>query len=194
MLRMNMAEAEKLIGGRFGFVATDANEVVRKLKLPGNSKILDVGTGMGYMAITLALNGYEVLTGEPSTDGSIYAKKDWVANAKKVNVDHLIKFQPLDARDMPFESDFFDAIFCLGTFHHIDKPARPNVLKEFIRVTKSKAVICFLEPNQQTIHEIREIDPSHPDAADPTDYLLDINGPFRKLEGVHFDAYVIQKQ
>ena len=36
------------------------------------------------MAITLALNGSSVLTGEPEFDESEYAKQDWLNNAKKV--------------------------------------------------------------------------------------------------------------
>jgi len=191
---MDIAEAVKVIGGKFDFAATDANEVIRELKLPKNSKILDVGTGMGYMAITLALNGYEVLTGEPATDGSIYAKKDWLANAKKVNVERLISFKPFDAAAMPFEDGFFDAIFCLGTFHHVDDLARPRVLKEFIRITKSDAIICFLEPNPQAIDMIRETDPAHPDAANPTKFLEGFDGFFWKFKGIRLDAYIIQKQ
>jgi hypothetical protein len=45
--------------------------------------ILDVGTGNGNFAIYLASQGFQVLTGEPSTDRSHYAGRDWALNAKK---------------------------------------------------------------------------------------------------------------
>lgn len=46
------------------------DDSIKKLKpfLDMDSKILDVGTGFGIMAIILALNGYDVLTGEPEED------------------------------------------------------------------------------------------------------------------------------
>ena len=39
--------------------------VISHLKLKKDSKILDIGTGQGIMAVSLAVNGYEVTTGEP---------------------------------------------------------------------------------------------------------------------------------
>ena len=40
---------------------------------------------------------------------------------------------------------------------------------------------------------IRESDPSHPDAADPSKYKQDPNLTFRKIEGSNFDAFIFQK-
>ena len=57
------------------------------------------------MAIILALNNYNVLTGEPKGDNTEYAKRDWLTNAKKVNVDHLITFVHFNAEDMSFENN-----------------------------------------------------------------------------------------
>ena len=98
---------------------------------------------MGSLAITLALNGYKVLTGEPGNDGSIYANQNWHENAKKVNVDHLIQFKAFDAEDIPYADSSFDAIFSLGTFHHIEEAKRIKVLQEFIRTTKFNANYLF---------------------------------------------------
>jgi len=193
IIGMNFTEAKEILGGVFSFSAEDINRVIQYLKLPKDAKILDIGTGFGNLAITLALNGYSVLTGEPKDDNSIYAKHHWLRNAEKVGVDHLIEFQAFDAKDMPFEDNTFDAIFCGGSLHHIDTEYRVNVLQKCFRASKAKALICFFEPNQNGIKIIKELDPSHPEAADPNEYTQGLNLESQKIEGNLFDAFIFQK-
>jgi ubiquinone/menaquinone biosynthesis C-methylase UbiE len=191
---LNITDAKEILGEKYSFSAVDTNKVIQELKLPKNAKILDVGTGMGNLAITLALNGYNVLTGEPGDDQSIYANQNWHDNAKKVNVDHLIKFKAFDAEDIPYADGSFDAIFSLGTFHHVEATKRKKVLQEFIRTTKFDSIICFFEPNQKAIKMIRQSDASHPDAADPNKYSQGLDLICRKIKGSHFDAFFFQKR
>lgn len=190
---MNITEAKEILGAVYNFSAEDTDRIIKHLKLPIDAKILDIGTGFGYLAITLALNGYSVLTGEPEDDNSKYAKHDWLNNAEKVRVDHLIKFKAFDAKDMPFEDNTFDAVFSLGSLHHIDKKYRVDVLRECIRISKIKALICFFEPNQNSIKIIRELDPTHPEAANPNEYVRGLNLGSQKIEGSLFDAFIFQK-
>jgi len=105
------------------------------------------------MAITLALNKYKVITGEPENDESEYGKQDWLNSAKKVGVDHMIDFIHFNAENMHFEDNSFDAIFILGALHHINDIK--TALKESIRVLKSEGVIVIFEPNRKLIKIVR---------------------------------------
>jgi len=60
----------KILGPRFDTVSGDGARALKKLGLLADAAILDVGTVNGNFAIYLASQGYQVRTGEPSTDKS----------------------------------------------------------------------------------------------------------------------------
>jgi ubiquinone/menaquinone biosynthesis C-methylase UbiE len=189
---LEIDKAKKLLGIEFSFIFDNINPVIQDLKLDKDAKILDVGTGKGRMAITLALNNYKVLTGEPESDDSEYAKQDWLEDAKKVFVDHLITFKPFNAEEMPFEDKIFDAIFVLGALHHVHDKA--STFKECIRIIKPNGVICVFEPTLKGIKTIRKQFPTHPDAVDPRDYVRDFPLSVEIKKNFMFDAYIFKKQ
>ena len=41
---------------------------------------------------------------------------------------------------------------------------------------------------------IMELDPSHPEAADPNEYTQGLNLEFNKIEGTLFDAFIFKKK
>jgi 2-polyprenyl-3-methyl-5-hydroxy-6-metoxy-1,4-benzoquinol methylase len=149
---------------------------------------------MGYFAIVLALNGYNVLTGEPESDNSVYAKRDWLSNAQKVGVDHLIEFKAFDAEDTSFDDSTFDAVFFFGVLHHVDERSRAQVLRESVRISRPHGVICFLEPNQNGMKIAKEFEPSHPEAANPSEYAQGLGLSLQRKEGNFFDSFIFQKQ
>ncbi len=190
---MNIEQAKEILGNPFKFTSGIANDVIQDLGLSKDAMILDVGTGLGNMALTLALNGFAVLTGEPESDDSDFAKQNWRENAKKVGVEDLIKFKNFSGENMPFEDNIFDAVFMFGALHHVDEYCRINVLRECIRVSKMNAVICIFEPNQKALKMIKEKKPSHPDAADPLKYTKSL--PLKEMQknGEFFDAFIFHK-
>ena len=158
----------EILGSRFEAVSADGARALNELGLPADAKILDVGTGKGYFAIYLASQGYQVLTGEPGTDKSHYAGKDWAINAKKVGVLDNIRFEAFDAGKLPFESEAFDSVFFFGVLHHIDENIRTDVFREALRVSKENGAVVFFEPRKEMLERIWVDDPSHPLAVNPS--------------------------
>ncbi|TFG26178.1 MAG: class I SAM-dependent methyltransferase [Promethearchaeota archaeon] len=188
---MDIKEAKEILGNEISFIFDFIDPIIKSLNLEKEAKILDVGTGKGRMAILLALNNYYVLTGEPEGDNTEYAKRDWLANAKKVNIDHLITFIHFNAEDMPFDNETFDAIFLQGALHHIDN--KFTAFKEFIRITKPKGLICIFEPTPKGIEAMRKRFPSHPEAVDPRVYAKNFNLSVEVKNGPIFDAFIFKK-
>lgn len=180
-----------LLGGPFKEVAPDLYFIIDTLNIKKGARILDIGTGDGKMAITLALNGLRIVTGEPKDDGSIYANRNWHQNAVKVNVDNLIEFKFFSVENLLFNDNYFDYIFSYGSFHHFNK--KKEALKEILRIAKQRAKVVIIEPNETMMRKIQKKHPDHPDADDPRDYLNNIPVRVKLKELNTVNAYLIQK-
>ena len=189
---MDVEEIRELLGNDFAFVYNETNPVIQDLNLDKDAKILDVGTGIGLMLITLALNNLTIITGEPKDDESKYAKQDWLEYAQKAKVDHLITYTPFNAEKMPFEDSSFDAIFIFGALHHIDD--KKTALMECKRTVKKKGVICIFEPNSKMLDFVREQrDPDHPDAVDPRGYAQNLQLSVELIQRPSYDTFILKK-
>jgi SAM-dependent methyltransferase len=183
----------KILGPKFDAVSGDGQRALQELGLPPDAAILDVGTGNGNFAIYLASQGFQVLTGEPSTDRSHYAGRDWALNAKRAGVLDKIRFQAFDASKLPFESEAFDAVFFFGVLHHVSEHLRGDVFREALRVSKQDGVVVFFEPRKEMLERLWVDDPGHPLAANPSNYLLDQSIHEHRIEGSFMDIFIYTK-
>jgi 2-polyprenyl-3-methyl-5-hydroxy-6-metoxy-1,4-benzoquinol methylase len=187
---MDMAQATQHLGPHFGAIAADIQTALAELRLPPGAELLDVGTGEGKSAITLALNGFRVLTGEPDTDTTHYANKDWQSAATAMGVASRINFQSFNAAAMPFASGRFAAVVFFGVLHHIAASERAAVFAQALRVTAPGGAVVFFEPHAETLAKIRVTDPTHPEAANPAEYQGNLRVRETRLAGQRMDIFL----
>ncbi|NVM18154.1 MAG: class I SAM-dependent methyltransferase [Candidatus Lokiarchaeota archaeon] len=205
----------------FGEFATDAdfiNEIIGNLNLEKDSKILDVGTGLGTMSILLALNGFHLLTGEPEVDPEREGEEhhghyhednneshvenneehnvaywiDWRESAKNLGVEDKIRYQNFDVQSLTFNNQSFDGIFLYDTLQHVKN--REKALKECIRVLKNNGVIVIIEWSKKQIEEDFKKYGYKIDYIDPRDFLNRKDILIEQLNSEVINVYLLRKK
>ena len=136
-------EKIRLLFKRYGY---DMNrERQRVLGRAGEIRepILDVGTGPGRMAYTLARAGFKLT----SVDISFEAQNVARHYAKKYKVLTKMKFLNMDAENLRFRSSTFNTVFSANLLHDVKNPER--VVDEIIRVCKVKGKIIISDLNKK---------------------------------------------
>ena len=102
-----------------------------------NLRILDVGTGTGFLAILLSELGHKV-TGIDIAEGMLeIAKKK--ADAQNLKID----FMPGDAENLMFEDNEFDCVFSRHLLWTLPNPEK--AIGEWVRVTKPEGKIVVID-------------------------------------------------
>jgi cytidyltransferase-like protein len=114
------------------------NQIINLLKLPENSKILEIGCGAGLLS-KLFCEKYNYF-------GIDYSSTLIEKNIKIVKKG---KVYNCEAKDLPFKDKYFDYTFSVGVFEYFpSKEYMKDVLKEIERVTKKG--ICILNIRNKT--------------------------------------------
>ena len=117
----------------------------------GNGKVLDVGTGLGRVAVEVAkqfpeahVTGVDTWTKGWKLFGMTKAGAE--KNARIEGVSGRCAFQTGSALDLPFEDGEFQLVVSSFAFHEVKVPDRMVLLKEAIRVLASGGVFVICDP------------------------------------------------
>jgi ubiquinone/menaquinone biosynthesis C-methylase UbiE len=106
---------------------------------PPTGKFLEVGTGTGRIATGVAKYNLEVqIEAIDLSENMLTVAKD---NAVHEGVTDRLNFSIADAKNLPFETDYFDSVFCHNMLHHIPDPLM--MVKEMNRVVKNDGALLI---------------------------------------------------
>jgi SAM-dependent methyltransferase len=122
--------------------------IIQSLGKDVKGRILDIGSGNGVLAVTLAqqLGNVEVV-------GIDYWGKDWEysksvceKNAQAAKVENRVYFQKGDAAMLDFANEAFAGAVSNLTFHEVKSAAdKKAVVQEALRIIKSGGVFAFVD-------------------------------------------------
>ncbi|MFQ5595609.1 MAG: class I SAM-dependent methyltransferase [Anaerolineae bacterium] len=116
-------------------------ELVEALQLRGDELVLDVGTAVGDLPLTIAgMAGFHGhVTGVDWSPRMMAAAQ---AEAGRRGLDGRATFQVADVREpLPFDAGQFDVVFCIGLLETIPHPQR--ILRELTKVLKPEGTLVL---------------------------------------------------
>lgn len=120
------------------YISSSLAALIRRLRLKGNERVLDVGAGTGALE-ELLVSRY------PSLDiTGIDLSNGMLAKARtKLKPYPSVRFQAADVSNLPFQDGHYDLVVSASAFHYFDDPDR--ALTEMRRVLKNEGTIVILD-------------------------------------------------
>lgn len=129
------------LAGRFEKKYRDV--ALQKLSAKEGETILEIGFGTGHCILDLAHS--------VGSSGKVYGidisegmRNITQSRVEEAGVSERVELQCADAVHLPFEADFFDAVFISFTLELFDTPEIPVVLHECQRVLHRSGRICVV--------------------------------------------------
>lgn len=127
----------------------------KKADFKKGKSVLEIGTGRGYMALTLAQKGFKVTT----IDSDRKIQRAAKAILKHYRLEKLVRFKMMNAERLKFKDGSFDYVLAVNFMHHAKNPIR--CLKEMVRVTKEKVLIVDVNKRGAYILEKVHVQEGH---------------------------------
>ena len=110
------------------------NHIIKKLNLKPNQKVLDIGSGWGYLAIEIAKQSKCEVTGITLSENQYrYAS----AKAKEYNLQNQVRFKLADYRNL---NEKFDRIVSVGMFEHVGRKFYKTFFKKVDKLLNDRGL------------------------------------------------------
>lgn len=130
-------EKDRLSTDVFQLERERTEEIVKRYLPDTRCRILDVGGGTGHYAFWLKELGHEVHLVDPVRFNIDAAREE--AKVRKLAPDTIRR---AEARELPWEEDYFDIVLLMGPLYHLtDKQEREKALQEACRVTRKGGLV-----------------------------------------------------
>ncbi|MBU4376636.1 MAG: class I SAM-dependent methyltransferase [Candidatus Omnitrophica bacterium] len=181
---------------RFGCDIEKERKFILEKASPLSGDILEIGTGKGYMAITLAQLGLNFTTVDISAEEQEFARQ----NIKHLNLERFVDFRIENAEALNFQNDSFDIALSVNTLHHLKNPFK--VIDEMLRVLRPGGRIVlsdFTKKGFSIIEMIHKMEGRKHDAhtvklVDVKKYLKDQNLVFEESSSKYQEVFIVHKK
>lgn len=161
---------------------------MKKAEITEGGKVLDIGTGMGWMAASLAKSGYIVTTMEEKEEFQDVGK----GLAARLGLEDRIEFKVGDITKLSFERNYFDGVVSYNSLHHIQNVEKAvNVM---VASCKKGGKVVIVELNERGMRIASEFIEGHAyDVVDPSTILKRAGLDIQVFPGEVMDVYIGKK-
>jgi len=132
----------------FGYDLEKERDFILDKSLPISGEILEIGTGKGHFALSLARRGYNFVSIDISREEQESAR----LNLQYFGLEKQVIFKIEDAEHLGFPDQSFDTIFSINVFHHLENPLA--VLDEIVRLLRPGGEVVLSDFNDKGLEII----------------------------------------